>query len=87
MTDKKTILVTGGNAGIGHALCIVLARRGCKVYLGSRSFERGALAVGVIKETLGADADVELVQIDVTSEDSVITAADRVKKRVAVSSS
>jgi len=79
MASKKTILVTGGNAGIGFALCTVLARdHGCKVYLGSRDHTKGALAVAQILEAVKG-ADVELVVIDVTSEESVVLAADRVK--------
>ena len=62
MASKKTILVTGGNAGIGFALCTVLARdHGCKVYLGSRDHTKGALAVAQILEAVKG-ADVELAK-------------------------
>ena len=38
----KKVVVTGGNSGIGLALCEQLAtENGCYVYMGSRSAERG----------------------------------------------
>ena len=81
MADKKTILVTGGNAGIGFALCTVLARdHGCKVYLGSRSQAKGAIACARILEDVKG-ADVELVIIDVTSEDSAAGGAANLGRR------
>ena len=47
---KKSILVTGGNAGIGFALCRQLCvDHGCKVYMGSRNRERGEKALKEIK--------------------------------------
>jgi len=47
----KRIVVTGGNSGIGFALCKQLVtEHGCHVYLGSRSLERGTDAVNKIKK-------------------------------------
>jgi len=74
------ILVTGGNSGIGLALCKQLAEKGCHVFLGSRSEERGTAAVKSITEAV-PEAKVELVQIDVCSEDSIATAAKTVKEK------
>ena len=43
MSATKNILVTGGNAGIGLALCRQLAAdHGAKVFMGARNAERGA---------------------------------------------
>ena len=42
----KKIIVTGGNAGIGFALCKQLViEHGCHVFMGSRNAERGAIIV------------------------------------------
>ena len=42
----KHILVTGGNSGIGLALCKLLIKdHGCYVYLGSRDLGRGEAAL------------------------------------------
>jgi NAD(P)-dependent dehydrogenase (short-subunit alcohol dehydrogenase family) len=73
------VLVTGGNTGIGFALCRQLAaEHGCHVYLGSRSLDKGRAAVQAI---LGShpNARCELVQIDTGSDESVSSAAAAVK--------
>ena len=69
----KRIFVTGGNDGIGFALCKQLAADGHFVYLGSRSAEKGVAAVAAI----GANAT--LVVCDVTSDSSVAAAAAAVQ--------
>ena len=52
-----SVFVTGGNTGIGQALCTILVRdHGCYVYLGSRNKERGAKAVDDIKEKVSCSA-------------------------------
>ncbi len=83
MIATKRILVTGGNSGIGLALCKqLLVDHGCHVYLCSRSLERGKAAI----ESLALPPDVEkrcmLVQLDVTSDNSVAAAAATVAKTV-----
>ena len=48
---SKHILVTGGNSGIGLALCKLLIKdHSCFVYLGSRNAEKGAAAMKTILE-------------------------------------
>ncbi|KAF8956564.1 hypothetical protein BDZ97DRAFT_1907144 [Flammula alnicola] len=46
----KVIIVTGANTGIGYGTAKHLARKGAKVYLGSRSEEKGKKAVAQLKE-------------------------------------
>ena len=42
----KRVLITGGNGGIGYAMCKLLAlNHGCYVYMASRSVERGESAL------------------------------------------
>lgn len=69
----KHIFVTGGNDGIGFALCKQLAADGHFVYLGSRSAEKGVAAVAAIGE------NASLVVCDVTSDSSVAAAAAAVQ--------
>ena len=39
---SKYVLVTGGNSGIGLALCKILVKdHGCHVFLGSRNLSKG----------------------------------------------
>jgi len=91
----KNILVTGGNAGIGLALCKILATGAptgseypapavpnCKVFLGSRSAEKGAAAVKSITDAFpDAAGKIEMVQIDVTDDASCAAAAESLKAK------
>ena len=59
----RSVFVTGGNTGIGQALCTILVRdHGCYVYLGSRNKERGAKAVAEIKEKVSCLAFYTLLK-------------------------
>lgn len=76
------ILVTGGNSGIGLALCKQLAvENKCHVFLGSRSVQKGEAAVKGILDA-APNVNVELVQIDVSDDKSVTTAAQMLQKRL-----
>ena len=60
----KNIVVTGGNSGIGFALCKQLAvDYGCTVFLGSRSAERGAAAVASIELPEDCRGSIQLLQV------------------------
>ncbi|KAL7491471.1 hypothetical protein ACHAWT_000807 [Skeletonema menzelii] len=77
----KRILVTGANSGIGLALTKQLVKdHGCHVYLGSRDVVKGQKAVDEVKKTSG-DA-VELLNIDVSSEESVQSAAEALASKL-----
>lgn len=79
--NLKTILVTGGNAGIGFALCRqLLCDHGCKVLLASRSIEKGTQAVASLQEAHpDLASNIELVQMDVSNDVSVAAAADSLR--------
>lgn len=62
----KTIMVTGGNSGLGFDACKMLARTHANILLVARSEERGAKAV----EEIGAP-NVKLMLCDVSRQDSV----------------
>ena len=81
--DMQHILVTGGNSGIGLALCKrLVTERGCYVYLGSRSAERGAAALKTITDAFPDTASkLEMVQLDVTDDKSVAAAAQALKAK------
>jgi retinol dehydrogenase 12 len=66
----RTFLVTGGNAGVGYATAIDLARRGGRVHIAGRSKEKGEAAVASIKAETGSD-QVFLVLLDLANLDSV----------------
>lgn len=77
--NKQTVLITGANKGIGLETARQLAKAGYHIYLGSRDKNNGDKAV----EKLKAEGfnDVELLLIDVTSEQSVQQAHDELIKR------
>lgn len=82
----KSILVTGGNSGIGFALSKQLVMdHGCHVFLGARSQQRGQEAVKRIVEamssTSGGSGQVEFVQVDTMSDESVAAAAETIKSK------
>jgi NAD(P)-dependent dehydrogenase (short-subunit alcohol dehydrogenase family) len=70
--DGKTMIVTGANTGIGRVTAEVLAKRGAKVFLASRSKEKTQAVIDGIRE---AGGKAEFLQLDLGSFDSVRKAA------------
>ena len=66
----KTIIITGGNSGIGKAAAIQLARLGASVVLACRSKERGEQAAQDVRRAANT-FDVELMQVDMSSQKSI----------------
>lgn len=75
----RVALVTGGNRGIGAAIGRGLAELGFLVALGSRNPQAGAAELGEFSPAARDRAIV--VQLDVTDEESVRTAVDRVRSQ------
>jgi NAD(P)-dependent dehydrogenase (short-subunit alcohol dehydrogenase family) len=59
----KTVVITGGNSGIGLETAVGLARQGAEVIITARDPERGKRAVDDIKARSGSDT-VDLVVFD-----------------------
>jgi len=68
--EGRTLLVTGANTGIGRATASALARRGGRVYIASRSREKGEEEVAAIKASTGNEA-VWFLPLDLADLDSV----------------
>ena len=73
MQDKPVALVTGANQGIGLQIAKDLTAHGLTVLVGSRDLKRGEAAA----REVGADAHA--LQLDVTDQASIATAAERVR--------
>jgi len=75
------VLVTGGNAGIGKALCKLLATsHGCHVFMGSRSVQKGQDAVAEIaEESPESKGKIQVIQIDTMDSASVASAAEAMR--------
>ena len=72
--ERRTVLITGANSGIGQAAATELARRGWHVFAAARSPRRGQAAVSQIQQDSGATS-VELLNLDLASFASVRRAA------------
>lgn len=73
MPEKRLVLITGANQGVGFQVAKELVAAGDTVLLGSRNLERGVKAAAEIGP--GAVA----IQIDVTDEASIKAAAKRIE--------
>ncbi len=75
----KTILLTGGNSGIGLAAAGQLAKQGHKVIITTRSEQKAKYAVDTIAEKYGAT--VETLLLDLADFESVKRCAQEYKDR------
>lgn len=74
----KTALVTGGASGIGRAICLALAARGCHVAVNDLKADEAAATVHEITEAGGT---AEAVPFDVTDSAAVDRSVDAVARR------
>lgn len=75
---ERVALVTGGNRGIGLEVCRQLARGGLRVLLGSRSPERGQVAVGELR---AEGLEVTACSLDVANPAGIAAARRFVEER------
>ncbi|MDM4763710.1 SDR family NAD(P)-dependent oxidoreductase [Galbitalea sp. SE-J8] len=75
-SEQTSVLVTGGNKGLGFETARRLGAEGWTIFLGSRDRGRGQAAVDDLVER-GVNAI--LVPLDVTSDESVTAAVQRVR--------
>lgn len=69
--DDKVVVITGGNAGIGKATAIELAKLGATVYIACRDKFRADIAVEDIK-TASLNENVKFLKLDLSSFKSII---------------
>jgi NAD(P)-dependent dehydrogenase (short-subunit alcohol dehydrogenase family) len=78
--SNKTVIVTGGNTGIGFVTCLELARKGAHVYLAARSEERAKDAITRI-QTQVPGAKVTWLQLDLQDLKQIQKAAKEFKQK------
>ncbi|WP_205325068.1 SDR family NAD(P)-dependent oxidoreductase [Glycomyces sp. YM15] len=76
-TTPTTVLITGANKGLGLEAARRLGEMGWTVFLGSRDLDRGRAAVDKLE---AGGANVILVPLDVTSDESVAAAERLVRE-------
>jgi NAD(P)-dependent dehydrogenase (short-subunit alcohol dehydrogenase family) len=74
---QTSVLITGGNKGLGFEAARRLGERGWTIFLGSRDEGRGQAAADKLA---AAGTDVVMVPLDVTSDQSVTDAVLLVRK-------
>jgi NAD(P)-dependent dehydrogenase (short-subunit alcohol dehydrogenase family) len=72
--NGRTVVITGGNSGIGREAAVDLGRQGAHLVITARNPERGADAADEIRRRTGSNT-VEVVHMDLAVLDSVRAAA------------
>ena len=72
----RTFMITGGNTGIGRATAAAVASRGGRVFIASRSADKGRAAAADIAAATGNDA-VVFLPLDLASLASVRSCAEQ----------
>ena len=67
--EGRTVLITGGNSGIGLATATALAAEGAKVTITTRDPSKGESAGSIIEEKTGAS--VEVAALDLADLESI----------------
>ena len=76
--EGRTVVITGGNTGLGFVAARILAEAGAAIVLACRDLARGAAAAARIRAT-APQARVDLVRLDLASLASVREAADQLR--------
>ena len=80
-TIDKTVVITGGNDGIGYATSLALARLGWRVVIVTRSRDRAEAAIERLKAESG-NPRVEYVLADLSRQVALREASDEIHRRL-----
>ena len=85
MASPNIVLVTGGNGGLGYEIVKALyeSSKAYRIFMGSRSLDKAKEAIQKLDEECpGATNTVEVVQLDLTSDESIERAFTQVQADV-----
>ena len=77
--EKKIILITGANSGIGRATAVLAAKEGANVIVNYLKNEKEAEKV--VKELQGIGSDAVAIEADVSNYDEVLKMSLIVKEK------
>ena len=78
----KTYLITGANSGTGFEATRILLSKGAEVIMLNRNIQKSEAAVNALKRSVGSDANVRFIQLDLSSMDSVRQASENILNEV-----
>ncbi|KAN0125991.1 hypothetical protein V8E52_001198 [Russula decolorans] len=76
----KTVIITGGNGGIGKETARVLLSKGAKVYIATRSVEKSQAAIEELKKETGKES-IFFLKVDLSDLVSIKAAAEEFVKK------
>jgi NAD(P)-dependent dehydrogenase (short-subunit alcohol dehydrogenase family) len=77
---NKTVMITGGNSGVGKSLALKIAKEGAFVSIICRSEEKGLSAKSDIIKISG-NPDVNLIIADLSTKSGILKAAEEFKSK------
>jgi NAD(P)-dependent dehydrogenase (short-subunit alcohol dehydrogenase family) len=72
--ENKTVIVTGGNSGIGKATALAFSEQGANVVIAGRRISEGE---NVVREIQSSGGNARFVRTDVSREDDVIALVEK----------
>ena len=77
LSQSKTAFVTGGNGGIGAAICAGLLNANFRVFLAARDPQKGQTVV----DQLSSKGSIELIPLDITDDKNIQSAVAQVSQQ------
>lgn len=79
--NRKVVIVTGSNIGIGYSTAVELLKKGATVIFACRDEAKTNLAINSIKEP-GLKENAQYMKLDLTNFDSIVSFVDEFKRKV-----
>ena len=80
--EGKTYLITGASSGTGKEAAKIFLSKGATVVMLNRNLEKSDRVIAQLKVDVGEDADVLVIQMDLSELDSVRIAAEEVLQKI-----